>query len=509
MAFRPWQRLVARVVLVAFTTAACGCGGSTADEVAVEASTTTTETTPPEETTTSVPPSTVPPTTLPAQAPERLGAAELRDLVAPVALYPDVVLASLLPATTFPEQLHEAAVLVGDSGHVATVPDDRGWDGSVVALLQFPDVVRWLDRNPAWTDQMGQAVAYQQGDVLDAIQDYRRTVKDAGNLKSNRYHTVRAEPDRDIRIEPARPDVVYVPSYDPVVATQPQPEPQQGGINPWLAFGGGALVGALGAWALYSIFDDDDDDDDHHHHHYYGRRRIRAYDNYYFVRGRRPRRVEWTPPARAVQPRTGEWRRVRRLEHVAAPAGSRTPVRAPRPPLTRPGAQAPRPADVRRLQRERGRQERQAERQDQRRAQEQRQAERRERRREQRQSQGQGMPAGREPGGRGTSQAERRQQQQEQRQERRAREQQREAERQQQRREQRQQRQEQREQRHEAEVERREQRQERRLEQRQERREQQVERQEQRRERREEKQQEKQQGRGDGGKKSNAKQRSQ
>jgi hypothetical protein len=73
---------------------------------------------------------------------------------------------------------------------------------------------------------------------------------------------VRAVPDRDIVIEPARPDIVYVPSYDPALATQPQPAVVQEspGINPWLAFGGGAVVGALGAWALYSIFDDDDDD---------------------------------------------------------------------------------------------------------------------------------------------------------------------------------------------------------------------------------------------------------
>jgi hypothetical protein len=73
---------------------------------------------------------------------------------------------------------------------------------------------------------------------------------------------VRAVPDRDIVIEPARPDIVYVPSYDPALATQPQPAVVQEspGIDPWLAFGGGAVVGALGAWALYSIFDDDDDD---------------------------------------------------------------------------------------------------------------------------------------------------------------------------------------------------------------------------------------------------------
>src|SRR6185369_7914412 len=150
----------------------------------------------------------------------------------------------------------------GDAVRVEQIPEDRGWDGSVLGLLQFPDMLRWLDQNPAWTDEMGQAVTYQQGDVLQAIQDYRRQVSDAGNLKTNQYQKVRTVRE-EILIEPAQQDVVYVPSYDPVVAVQPQPVVVSPGINPWIAFGGGAVVGALGAWALYSIFDDHDD-------HYYG-----------------------------------------------------------------------------------------------------------------------------------------------------------------------------------------------------------------------------------------------
>jgi hypothetical protein len=75
-------------------------------------------------------------------------------LVAPVALYPDVVLASLLPATTYPEQLRDAASWVGErEAPIDAVPEDRNWDGSVSGLLQFPDVLRWADENDAWTDE--------------------------------------------------------------------------------------------------------------------------------------------------------------------------------------------------------------------------------------------------------------------------------------------------------------------------------------------------------------------
>jgi Protein of unknown function (DUF3300) len=338
-----WRRGVARTVLVTFTSSVLVYGHALGE-------------TPP---------------TPPGESPPPLSKQELRDLVAPVALYPDVVLSSLLPATTFPDQLHDAAEFVGQAEQVDNVPTDRGWDGGVVGLLQFPDVVRWLDSNPAWTAQMGEAVTYQQGDVLDAIQDYRREVANAGNLKSNQYQKVRVVPDRDIVIEPARPDIVYVPSYDPALATQPQPAQvvqESPGINPWLAFGGGAVVGALGAWALYSIFDDDDDD----RGGYYGRRRIRGYDNYYYARGRRPRAAVWMPRPRPYRDRPQGWQRPQRLRY-ASPSQKAARRAALRPPMTRATAQAPPAARVRQQQRQekqqvqkQQRQEKQGRRQEQR-----------------------------------------------------------------------------------------------------------------------------------------------
>lgn len=391
-----WHRIAARVVLLTFTSCMVACGGSEG-QPPPPTSTAPPATMPPVPTTLPPPPPTepppppqppAPPPTLPAQPPAQLNKQELRDLVAPVALYPDVVLASLLPASTNADQIHDAAQYVGNAQHVDQVPQDRGWDGSVVGLLQFPDVLRWLDQNPAWTDQMGQAVTYQQGDVLQAIQDYRHAVNDVGNLKSNQYQVVSAEPGQDIRIEPAHPDVVYVPSYDPALAVQPQPAQPAPGINPWIAFGGGAVVGALGAWALYSIFDSDHGGT-HVTNNYYGgggggyNRQIHAYNNYYYARGRRPQQVQWTPRPRAQRARVEGWQHPRRFEARPATAQA-TRATALRPPMqattTGPGA-APTPAQLRREQQ----QERRTQQQQNRQQQEQLRQQNRQQRQEQKQ----------------------------------------------------------------------------------------------------------------------------
>ncbi len=407
----------------------------------------------------------------------------MRDLVAPVALYPDVVLSSLLPATTNPDQLHDAALYVGDSQRVEQVPEDRGWDGSVVGLLQFPDVLRWLDANPAWTDQMGQAVTYQQGDVLDAIQDYRRLVSNAGNLKTNKYQIVRAEPDQDIYIEPARPDIVYVPSYDPVIAVQPQPEPAPG-INPWIAFGGGAVVGALGAWALYSVFDRGNDV--HITNNYYGggRRRIRAYDSYYYARGRRPRALDWTPRERARRGRAEGWQHPHRFQANPRPVQGR-PVPL-RPPMTHRGGggQAPRPGEVRRQEQMERREQKQDNRFERREQKQDNRMQRREQQQENRQQHQQQKQDNRQQ--RRDVQQERREQQQMQRQQRPERQQEQRQQRQDNRQQQQQQRQQQQQQRQQQQQQQRQQQQQQRQQQQQQRQQQQQQRREQRQERQQE-----------------------
>jgi hypothetical protein len=279
--------------------------------------------------------------------------------VAPVALYPDVVLASLLPATTYPEQLHDAASWVGErEAPIDAVPEDRNWDGSVAGLLQFPDVLRWADENDAWTDEMGNAMTYEQGEVLGAIQGYRDDVQKVGNLESNAFQKVERHGD-DIRILPAEPDTVYVPRYDPVAATSPQVE--QPGINPWIVFGGGALVGALGAWALYSIFDDDDDSNDQRRR---PRRRVRRVRNYFhYGRDRRPPADVWTPRPRSRGHRTRrpgafDLKPIRFLNETARsiePAEGHRGVRRPsavRPASRPPAARKAGPKKQRKMQRQ-------------------------------------------------------------------------------------------------------------------------------------------------------------
>src|SRR5262245_27505383 len=127
-------RGVTWTVLLAFFTSLTACGGK---EESAPPTTMVVPTTVP----TTVVPTTAPPPTLPAQPPEQLSKEQLQQLVAPVALYPDVVLASLLPATTYPDQVADAAGwLRQQQGQVQAIPEDRNWDGSVAGLLQCRDV---------------------------------------------------------------------------------------------------------------------------------------------------------------------------------------------------------------------------------------------------------------------------------------------------------------------------------------------------------------------------------
>src|ERR1700678_4360694 len=144
---------------------------------------------------------------------------QLQRLVAPIALYPDSLVAQILAASTFPEEVVEA------DRWVQAHPDLKGqalgdavnqqpWDPSVKALAAFPSVLGNMDKNLSWTSTLGDAYYNQQQDVMDAVQVMRRKAQDAGNLKSTPQQTVTAE-DSDIDIQPADPDVVYVPAYDP------------------------------------------------------------------------------------------------------------------------------------------------------------------------------------------------------------------------------------------------------------------------------------------------------
>src|SRR5271157_3604408 len=185
---------------------------------------------------------------------------QLQRLVAPIALYPDSLVAQILAASTFPEEVVEAnrwvqahPDLKGEA--LGQAVDQQPWDPSVKALCAFPAVLGNMDKNLSWMSSLGDAYYNQQQDVMDAVQVMRHKAQDAGALKNPRHEVIK-EVGPDIEIEPAEPDVVYVPAYDPwliygypIVAWPgwyPYPGIWFGG--PYLSFGIGFPIGWFGGF---------------------------------------------------------------------------------------------------------------------------------------------------------------------------------------------------------------------------------------------------------------------
>ncbi len=155
---------------------------------------------------------------------ELLSAAELAELVGPIALYPDDLVAIVLPAATYPLQIAQAADFLERLENDSSLEPDEDWDDSVVALLNYPEVVTMMNDDLTWTWQLGNAVLNQQADVVQAIGGFRDQAYAAGNLKSDDHQNVVVEEDV-IEITPADPEVIYVPYYEPaqVVVVQRAP----------------------------------------------------------------------------------------------------------------------------------------------------------------------------------------------------------------------------------------------------------------------------------------------
>jgi uncharacterized membrane protein YgcG len=209
----------------------------------------------------------------PAQAPEQAPAQapqgppyatqtpeQLQRLVAPIALYPDSLVAQILAASTFPEQIVEADRWVQDhpdlkGTELGQAVDQMQWDPSVKALAAFPSVLGNMDKNLSWTSSLGDAYYNQEQDVMDAVQVMRQKAEQAGNLKTTPQQTVTTQ-GSTVVIQPAAPDVVYVPAYNPwvvygypVVAWPgwyPYPGIWYGG--PFLSFGVGFGIGWFGGF---------------------------------------------------------------------------------------------------------------------------------------------------------------------------------------------------------------------------------------------------------------------
>ncbi len=159
------------------------------------------------------------------QTAQTFDAPQLDALLAP-SRYPDQLLTQLLIAVTFPLQIVEASRWLDDPAHksltgrqLTDALQQVAWDPSVKSLVAFPQVLAQLNGNLNWMQQLGFAVVQQQKDVLDAVQRLRRQAQAQGHLQSSPQQVVRTDPQPSgpptVVIEPAQPDIVYVPTYNP------------------------------------------------------------------------------------------------------------------------------------------------------------------------------------------------------------------------------------------------------------------------------------------------------
>lgn len=147
---------------------------------------------------------------------------ELETLVGPIALYPDDLLAVVLPASTYPLEIVQAARFLDDLESDSSLKPDDSWDDSVVALLNYPEVVEMMSDDLDWTWRLGEAVVAQQNDVVAAVEAFRDRAYAAGNLQSDDRQRV-TRTGTTIEIEPVDDDVIYVPYYEPEVVVLRQP----------------------------------------------------------------------------------------------------------------------------------------------------------------------------------------------------------------------------------------------------------------------------------------------
>ena len=166
---------------------------------------------------------------------------ELDKLVAPIALYPDSLIALILPSSTTSADVVIAARYFAAGGEQDDI-DNQPWADSVKSLAHYPDVVKWMDQNLAWTRQMGEVFAAQSTDVMNAIQRMRAQARADGLLTDTPQQKIITQ-DEEICIIPAQPDVIYVPRYDPEILWMRRPYSGE-----FMTFGIGF---GIGSWLYY------------------------------------------------------------------------------------------------------------------------------------------------------------------------------------------------------------------------------------------------------------------
>ncbi|MEC4747243.1 DUF3300 domain-containing protein [Methylomicrobium sp. Wu6] len=301
---------VARAVLLIIAMHAAGCGDKDKEKTQTPPVPSTSQPTQPQ------------PTTPPVPKPEAKPLTSLESLVAPIALYPDPLLAEVLVASTYPLEVVQAARWLESKPDPATVRDQK-WDASIVRLTAVPDVIAMMDQHLDWTTQLGDAFLSNPSQLMDAVQALRKRATDAGFLKDSDFQKVETKTvsapvqgltetpgakvtpavltKEVITIQPAKADTISVPSYNPEVVyaapMAPPPATSQmypaapaasyyptyypqpaattttttsSGTDQLMSFGAGALVGGLLTWGIMEWAHDDDDWDDYHVSHYYG-----------------------------------------------------------------------------------------------------------------------------------------------------------------------------------------------------------------------------------------------
>jgi hypothetical protein len=213
-----------------------------------------------------------PPAASPTQTNNVLSAQQLDSLVAPIALYPDQILSEMLVASTYPLEVVEAGRWLKQNSNLkgqalADAAKKQNWDPSIQAMVMMPDVLTKLDQDVSWTSDLGNAFLAQQNDVMAAIQRMRKKASDSGALQSTPQQTVSTTTENGsnyIVIQPATPEVVYVPQYNPEAVWGAPPEPypypemyyppvSTGGViaASAISFGTGLALGAIwggGGW---------------------------------------------------------------------------------------------------------------------------------------------------------------------------------------------------------------------------------------------------------------------
>jgi hypothetical protein len=188
---------------------------------------------------------------------------EIDQIMAPIALYPDKLLAQVLAASTYPLEIVQAGRFVQQNKDLKgeklmAAAKDKDWDPSVKAMLEFPDVLTMMNEKLEWTEKLGNAFLSQQKDVMTSVQRLRQKAQESGNLKTTKEQKVIVEEKtKVIVIESASPQVVYVPTYNPTVvygvwaypAYPPYPVYPPGYVAATAAFSFAAGVAVGAAWS--------------------------------------------------------------------------------------------------------------------------------------------------------------------------------------------------------------------------------------------------------------------